>query len=67
MRKFSGNIIDLTPQTHKIMDANEYLVFISKQREQIKSSKFVIPKIGSDNFGMFEVELNNPFFELADN
>lgn len=67
MRKYSRNIIDLTPQTHKIMSASEYLVFISKQREQIKSSKFQLPRIGSDDFGVFEVELNNPIFELADN
>lgn len=65
MKKFSEKIIDLTPQTHKHLLPSEYIEFISTQKEQVKSSRFKIPTLGSDDFGSFEVELNNPFFEMA--
>lgn len=66
MKKHSTDLIDLTPQVRKILDASEYVVFIGKQHDNIKSSRFVPPKIGSDNFGFFEVELNLPIYEFAD-
>lgn len=42
----------------KIVDAAHFLKLVSENKEAIKSSKIVYPKIGSKGLGMFRVELS---------
>jgi hypothetical protein len=41
----------------KVMDADEFLRFISENKEKIKSSRVILPKLGSTGLGKFLVEL----------
>lgn len=40
----------------KVMDAEEFLRFVSEHRDRIISSRLILPKLGSEGFGKFLVE-----------
>lgn len=41
----------------KVMEADEFLQFVSENRERIKSSRIILPKLGGKGLGKFLVEL----------
>jgi len=47
------------------LSAAEYLLKIEKNPERVREAQFVPPKIGSDSFGHFEVNLNKPIYEVS--
>lgn len=59
-------VIDMVPRTREILTADEYLVVARQSAEEIRSVRFVLPRIGSNSFGSFEVEFKRPRFVMAD-
>ncbi|NCU19596.1 hypothetical protein EOM89_02415 [Candidatus Falkowbacteria bacterium] len=60
------SIIDLVPKRTKILPPEDYLGMTPADRANVKSSRFVPPTVGSDDFGMFIITLKNPTYCLAD-
>lgn len=40
----------------KLVTAEEYLQIVAKQRQNIKRTKFIPPKLGTNSFGKFLIE-----------
>lgn len=66
MKKRDINVIDMVPISRKKLAPVDFISFAKNKESQIKSTRFILPKIGSDSFGEFEVELNNPTYEFID-
>lgn len=66
MKKRDFNVIDMAPISRKKLAPVDYISFAKGKESQIKSTRFILPKIGSDSFGEFEVELYNPVYEFID-
>ncbi|KAF0844355.1 hypothetical protein FNL37_1799 [Methylovorus glucosotrophus] len=64
MRKIATKVLDFTARTSKTLSPAEYITFSANSRNQIKRVKFVAPKLGSEGFGKFEVELSSPVYEM---
>lgn len=47
------------------LNAEQYMQFVEDHRGNIKSVKFVPPRIGSASFGRFEVETDIPHYEVC--
>lgn len=52
----------LTPKFERRVSAEEYLTIMrnTKSRKNIKSSRYIAPKIGSSHYGKFEVKYKTP-------
>jgi len=60
------NIFDayLSPG-RKSLSAEQFIELARKDRDDIKSVKFVPPRIGSDGFGRFDVDISSSSYEVA--
>ncbi|CAB5577642.1 Uncharacterised protein [Pseudomonas putida] len=47
------------------LTADQFIDLARRDRDEIKSVKFVPPKIGSEGFGRFDVELSSTSYEVA--
>lgn len=66
MRSNRGNIFDAyLISGKKSVSADEYIDLIRNDRDEVKSAKFIPPKIGSEGFGRFEVELSSTTYEVS--
>lgn len=60
------DIIDLIPKRTKTLSPKKFLRLTAKERADIKSSRFVPPKLGEEGFGKFVVIVKNPEYCLVD-
>ncbi|MBJ2254592.1 hypothetical protein JFT59_25715 [Pseudomonas sp. MF6784] len=66
MRSNRGNIFDAyLISGRKSVSAEEYIDIIRSDRDDVKSAKFVPPKIGSEGFGRFDIELTSSTYEVC--
>ncbi|SIR69699.1 hypothetical protein SAMN05216509_4038 [Pseudomonas sp. B10] len=49
----------------KRISAEEYVDLATCHADEIISAEFILPRIGSDSFGEFEVELRTPTYEVS--
>ena len=57
-----GKTIDLRPRDKMILSPKEYVAISAKDRRNIRSTHFVPPEIGANNFGYFVVKLKSPIY-----
>jgi len=57
-------IRNLKPVKSRLVSSDEYLVIVSTRKNNIESSLFIPPKIGSNNFGKFKITFKDK--ELVD-
>ncbi|WP_139225787.1 hypothetical protein [Paracidovorax konjaci] len=55
----------LVPRRVERMSAEEFLVLVDSDRLNIAKSRFVPPKLGSKDFGRFEVQYKVPVLKPA--
>ncbi|MCJ1952427.1 hypothetical protein MUB13_26585 [Pseudomonas aeruginosa] len=56
---------DAIPTNRRSFTAEEFVHLSKKERDDIKSVRFIPPKIGSEGFGSFDVELGTAWFEVC--
>ncbi|MBW1650707.1 MAG: hypothetical protein JRJ44_08560 [Deltaproteobacteria bacterium] len=56
------DLFDFKSIFSKKMKPEEFISSLKKDKYNIKSSEFVCPNIGDNDFGHFVVKLNNPFY-----
>lgn len=62
---FSNSYKALKVPNIRQLSAAEFLEFTNTSSNEIKSSKFIPPKLGDKGFGYFEVETKTPYFEVT--
>lgn len=55
----------LVPRRVERMSAEEFVVLVESNRVNIAKSRFVPPRLGSRNFGRFEVQYKVPVLKRA--
>ena len=55
--------IEMQPKTRAFLGPADFIKVSNKQGANIRSSKYVPPRIGSKHFGFFEVEFNQPVYD----
>lgn len=56
------SIFDLLPKKSVVMSPEKYMAMTAAERENVKSSRFVPPSPGDNDFGRFVVMLKNPIY-----
>jgi len=55
--------VQLEPVTREKLSPVEFLQLLDSDKELIKSSRFISPRLGDDNFGYFDVEYERPVYK----
>lgn len=65
-RRLVGEALDAVLAARiREMSAEQFVQFSEAHAVEIKNVRFVPPKIGSDGFGVFEVETRTPHYEVC--
>lgn len=59
------DIIDLIPQKNRTLSPQAFLDLTDRERKDISSLRFELPKLGSNSFGCFVAKLKNPTYTIA--
>ncbi|QMV65190.1 hypothetical protein VUJ49_09085 [Pseudomonas berkeleyensis] len=61
-----GDVLEAVLVTHvRQMSPEQYLEFTESHSDEVKNVRFVPPRIGSEGFGVFEVETRTPQYEVC--
>lgn len=55
--------IELEPVHRERLSPAEFLQTVQSDRDNIKSTTFVTPRLGDNHFGYFEVEYDTPIYK----
>jgi len=57
------DILDFWEETTETVSAEELLEILKEPRPDVKSVRFVPPKLGDKHFGKFEIKRKVPYYE----
>ena len=59
------DIIDLIPKASRELSPQAYLDLTARERKDISSLRFELPKLGAAGFGRFVAKLKTPTYTVA--
>ena len=60
------DIIDLIPKKNRTLSPQAFINLTDRERKDISSLRFELPKLGSNGFGRFVAKLKNPTYTIVD-
>jgi hypothetical protein len=61
--KHSGSTIDICPVEKEVLSASEFLRLTKENPQTIKQTRVIMNRLGSKNFGSFEVTYTRPIYK----